>query len=86
MNEEEIKKTVCNILKNIAPDTNPDSLKLNDNIRETLEIDSFDYLRFITEIDKIMKINIPEEDYTEIQKLNGLINYISRKIKPELNT
>lgn len=81
MNENEIKEYVFRALKNIAPDTTPEVLKPDDNIREVLEIDSFDYLRFIVGVDSAMGIKIPEEDYGKIQKLNELITYILKQQK-----
>ena len=50
MNEEEIKEIVFQLLKKIAPDTEPSTLKPDENIRETLNIDSFDSLQFIVAI------------------------------------
>jgi len=40
------------LLKQIAPDTEPGQLQPDDNIRQKLEIDSFDSLRFIVELDE----------------------------------
>lgn len=84
MTEEEIKKVVFSILKNIAPDTEPEKLKMDDNIRETLTIDSFDYLRFIVDLDKKFNSKIPEEDYGKIQRLNELVSYILTSSKNEI--
>lgn len=44
MDEEEIKEIVFQLLKKIAPDTEPSTLKPDENIRKTLNIDSFDSL------------------------------------------
>ena len=44
MSEEEITQTIFQLLKKIAPDTEPSTLKPDENIRETLDIDSFDTL------------------------------------------
>jgi acyl carrier protein len=37
------------LLKKIAPETEPSELKPDENIRETLNIDSFDALQFIVD-------------------------------------
>ena len=76
MNEEEIKKTVLRLLKGIAPDTEPEKLTPDDNIRKSLNIDSFDYLRFIVAIDKQLGISTPEEDYGKIQTLKDIVSYM----------
>lgn len=79
MNEEEIKKTIFQILKQIAPDTQPEQLQPDDNIRQQLEIDSFDALRFIVELDEKMGVETPEQDYGKITTLKSLVNYIMEK-------
>ncbi len=79
MNEDEIKPTLFRILKNIAPETEPEKLKPTDNIRRALAIDSFDYLQFIVGMDEQFGIQTPEEDYGKIETLNDLISYIVKK-------
>ncbi len=79
MNEEEIKEIVFQLLKKIAPDTEPSTLKPNENIRETLNIDSFDSLQFIVALNEKTGIEIPEEDYGKIATLLALTAYIKNK-------
>ncbi|MBG6185742.1 acyl carrier protein [Flavobacterium sp. CAN_S2] len=79
MNEEEIKEIVFQLLKKIAPDTEPSTLKPDENIRETLNIDSFDSLQFIVALNKKRGIEIPEEDYGKIATLKALTAYIKNK-------
>ena len=79
MKEQEIKDIIIASLKKIAPDTEPEKLNPEDNIRETLAIDSFDFLRFIVILDKQLGINTPEEDYGKIRTISSLIAYIGSK-------
>ncbi|WP_372770563.1 acyl carrier protein [Lutibacter sp.] len=76
VNEEEIKKIVFQSLEKIAPDTEPDSLLPNENIREVLGIDSFDFLQFMILLAEKTGIEIPEQDYGKITTLNALMSYI----------
>ncbi|RYJ51069.1 acyl carrier protein [Flavobacterium petrolei] len=79
MNEEEIKEIIFQLLKKIAPDTEPSTLKPDENIRETLNIDSFDSLQFIVALNKKTGIEIPEEDYGKTATLQALTAYIKNK-------
>jgi len=79
MIEEEMKQQLVRLLKNIAPDTEPEKLKPGDNIRETLTIDSFDYLQFIVGVDEKFGIQTPEEDYGKISTLRDLLAYIRER-------
>lgn len=81
MNQQDIKAAIINSLKKIAPDTEPEKLNPDDNIRTTLEIDSFDYLQFIVSIDEQFGIETPEEDYGKIATLSSLTSYLTSKIK-----
>jgi len=81
MTEQQITQTIFELLKKIAPDSEPDKLKPDDDIRHTLEIDSFDALRFIVELDEKLGVETPEEDYGKIATLKSLVNYIMEKKK-----
>jgi acyl carrier protein len=76
MNVTEIENIIYQSLKQIAPDTEPSSLSPDESIRETLNIDSFDYLQFIVSLDEKLAIEIPEQDYGKITTLRTLIEYI----------
>ena len=76
MTEDEIRQTIFLLLKQIAPDTEPSQLQPDDNIREKLEIDSFDALRFIVALDEKLGVETPEEDYGKIATLSTLLKYV----------
>ena len=79
MTEVDIKQTIFQLLKQIAPDTEPSDLKPEDNIRETLNIDSFDTLQFLVAINEKLGIDIPESDYGKITTLHLLTEYLLEK-------
>lgn len=80
MTEEEIKKIVFQLLQRIAPETDPSRLMPEENIREALNIDSFDALQFIVAISDKLKVDIPEEDYGKTSSLKSLSAYLARKV------
>lgn len=81
MTEQQVTQTIFQLLKKIAPDSEPEKLKPDDDIRHTLEIDSFDALRFLVELDEKLGVETPEEDYGKIATLNSLVKYIMEKKK-----
>lgn len=81
MNEEDIKKIIFKLLKRIAPDTEPSALLPDENIREALNIDSFDALQFLVALDDKLGIGIPEQDYGKTKTLKNMISYIMDKMK-----
>lgn len=80
MTREEIQSAIFELLKKTAPDTDPRSLKPDENIRETLNIDSFDALRFLVSLHEKLGIDIPEEDYGKTTTLGSLTDYLEKKI------
>lgn len=79
MNKEELEKIIFQLLKKIAPETDPGQLSPNENIRESLNIDSYDFLQFIVALNDKLKIEIPEEDYGKISTLDTLTYYLMNK-------
>ena len=79
MNSEILHQTIVVLLQQIAPDTVPTTLKLEENIRETLNIDSFDFLQFIIALNEKTGVEIPEEDYGKINTIQNAIEYIQNK-------
>lgn len=79
MTREEIQSAIFELLKKTAPDTDPRSLKPDENIRETLNIDSFDALRILVSLHEKLGIDIPEEDYGKTTTLGSLTNYLEKK-------
>ena len=81
MTDQEIKQIIFQLLKKIAPDTEPEKLKPDDDIRHKLEIDSFDALQFVVALDEHFGIETPEADYGKITTLESLVNYIIEQKK-----
>jgi acyl carrier protein len=81
MNKEKIEKIIFSSLKQIAPDTEPSELSPDENVREALGIDSFDFLQFIVSLDEKLNLEIPEQDYGKITTMSSLISYLTQKIK-----
>ncbi len=74
--DEEIRDAVFAALRRIAPDADPSSLQPTESIRETLEIDSYDFLQFLIALNKQLNVDVPEADYGKLQTLAGLTTYL----------
>lgn len=76
MTADEIRKLAVEILSDIAPDTDPSALQGDEDIREALDIDSMDFLNFVTALHQKSGIPIPEADYPRLFTLNGAVDYL----------
>lgn len=80
MTETQIKTTIVQGLKQIAPEADLDGLAPDDNMRETLDIDSFDFLNFLIGLNDTLGVEIPEADYGELVSLNDLVKYLAARV------
>lgn len=80
MTPEQIRTAVLSSLQAIAPETDPSTLDPNADLREALDIDSMDFLSFVTAMHTKLKVDIPERDYREVRTLNACVDYLSRRV------
>ena len=76
MSEIDIRKVVVEELGNIAPEADLAALDPQADLREALDIDSMDFLNFITAIHHRLGINVPELDYPKLITLAGAVKYL----------
>jgi acyl carrier protein len=80
MTETELREMIFERLRQVAPESAPATLRPDENIREALDIDSFDFLQFLIAISEATGIEIPEADYQQVFTLAGLLRYLSAAI------
>ncbi len=80
MTETEIRETIIAGLSQIAPEADFEELSPTENIREELDIDSFDFLNFLIGLDDKLGVEIPESDYEKLISMNDLIGYLQERI------
>jgi acyl carrier protein len=78
VNEAELKSLMLELLGGIAPEADYASLASDANLRETLDLDSMDFLNFVTALHQRTGKNIPEADYPELVTLDSAIAYMRR--------
>lgn len=80
MNDLDIRKVVQEELNNIAPEVDLATIDPAADLRETFDIDSIDFLNFITAIHHRLGVEIPELDYPKLITLDGAVAYIAAKL------
>ena len=51
------------------------------NLRDALDINSMDFLNFVTALHHRLGIDIPEIDYPKLNTLNEAVNYLTAKLR-----
>lgn len=80
MTDEDIKKIIFTELTTIAPEADPAALAPTANVRETLDIDSYDFLQFLIGLDKKLGVEVPEKDYAIFTTLDGMVRYLAERV------
>jgi acyl carrier protein len=52
------------------------------DVRHTLDIDSYDFLMFLISLDELTGVEIPEADYGQLISLNDIVHYLSARVTP----
>ena len=81
MSDLDISAVLRKELRNIAPEIDMNSVDPSADLREALDIDSMDFLNFITAIHQRLSVNIPEIDYPKLMTLDGGVSYLKAKLR-----
>lgn len=76
----ELRQIIFAQLRGLAPEADLDDLRPHDDIRETLEIDSFDFLNFLIALNKEIGVEVPEQDYGKVNTLETLTSYLLARL------
>ena len=76
MNEEQYRQIIYTELAKVAPGAPVNSLEDDDNIREILDIDSFDSLNFLIALNEKTGVDIKEKDYGKLNTVREILDYL----------
>jgi len=79
MTKEGSKKIVIEIIADIAPDEDLSDLKPEVRLRDQLDLDSMDFLDIVMELRKQYGIEVPEEEYPQLETLQSCADYLTPK-------
>jgi len=77
----EIREAIIEILEDIAPDEDLTSLDDAQAFRDQLELDSMDFLDIVMELRKRYRVQVPEEDYGNLNSMASTVEYLTPKME-----
>jgi len=80
MSEEQILAALIVILEDVAPEADFDEIEPDEDIREALDIDSFDFLNVLIALNDETGVDIPEADYGKLVSLDDIVKYVAAKM------
>ena len=85
MTRPEIQAKVVDALATVAPEVDTASLDTHLALRDQVDLDSMDFLRFVVELHRLFGIDVPEADYQQLSNLAGVVDYVVAHAGPTLS-
>ncbi len=76
MTKDEVRQAILDILADIAPDEDMNSINDEATLREQIDLDSMDFLDIVMELRKRFNIEVPEKDYEKLVSMASCIQYL----------
>ena len=80
MDASQLRHEVFAALQGIAPEVEPDTLRGDRPLRDEVDLDSMDWLRFLAALHQRLGVNIPEADYQQLTTLDVLLAYLADRL------
>ena len=80
MTRDELRQAVLAVLRDVAPEAELSRLAPDAPIRDQLDVDSIDFMRFLIGINEKLHVDVPEADYPKVATLNGLLRYLGDRL------
>jgi acyl carrier protein len=81
MTPADIREEILDILSEIAPDEDLSGLDDSKSFREQMELDSMDFLDIVMELRKRHRVQIPEDEYTNLASMASTVSYLEPKMR-----
>ena len=82
MTRDEAGTVIRSILGGIAPEVDLAAVRPDADLRDELDIDSMDFLRFVIQLHERLQVDIPEADYPKVRTLAGCTEYLVARCGP----
>jgi acyl carrier protein len=80
MDEAQIRRIALDALQHIAPEVDVETLRPDRLLRDEVDLDSMDWLRYISALHQRLGVNIPEADYQLLISIDAVVAYLHRRL------
>ena len=77
MTRDEARRVIERVLARIAPEADLGGLDPRVDLRETLDLDSMDFLNFVVGLHSETGLDVPESDYPKLATFEACIAYLT---------
>ncbi|MBT7610517.1 MAG: acyl carrier protein [Bacteriovoracaceae bacterium] len=75
----EVRTHVLSIIEDVALDDDVSQLQDSIALRDQLDLDSMDFLDIVMELKKRHQIDVPKEDYGQLESMDSCVEYLTPK-------
>jgi acyl carrier protein len=79
MTRDELRQVVVRVLLDVAPEVRADTLDPAASLRDTLDLDSVDFMNFVVGLHAALGVDVPEADYRQLASLDACVAYLAAK-------
>lgn len=83
MSQADIRATVLDVLRRVAPDVDIAGLDPALDLREQADLDSVDILNLVVGLHQALGVDVPETDYEELTSVDRAVSYLTRRINQQ---
>ena len=80
MTTDEIRAAVLDSLADVAPEADPATIDPAVPLQEQLDLDSMDFLAFLSGVAQRTGVDVPERDYDAVAALDGCVTYLAAAV------
>ncbi|HET7741235.1 MAG TPA: phosphopantetheine-binding protein [Mycobacterium sp.] len=70
-----IRDDILSALTDVAPEVDADDIRDEVALRDQVDLDSMDWLRFLIAISERLRVDIPESEYASLRTLADIVRY-----------
>ncbi len=80
MDKQQLRRQIVEELQQVAPELEAETLRGDRPLRDEVDLDSMDWLRFLSALHRRFAVNIPEADYRQLDSLDALVGYLDQRL------
>jgi acyl carrier protein len=78
---DEIRSGVLRLVGEIAPEADLAGIRCDRDLREQVEMDSFDLLRLMVRFHETFGVDVPESNYRKLRSVDDAVAYLAARVR-----
>lgn len=81
MTEEQIRAALLESIVAVAPEVDVAALAADTDLRDQIDIDSYDFLQVLVGLHERLGVDVPETDYQRFRTLDSAVRYLAGRVQ-----